>query len=323
MPRWTLLTVPLAALVLGACSTPPEQITSGPEPGSTSEPSTTATPTSTPPGEDTVVATMGGSGMDTTTMGVDATTDPDTTVGMATTDGTTMGVDPTSSSSGPPPECMNDEQCENNETCNGMGECAPACEPWGGGHYDYCITPLGTFNSTELCGEAESCIVDDNPYDFAVCGLTCGSLCECPGPPATGNATVTCGAIAGDTRCFLSCQNGEECPDGMVCLGNYYCSNPVQPLAMYGNCDDVNAPCADGGTCATFGSHSVCVSLCPGGIEDCDPAPSGPGMGEHCDGVIAPPDGADCHLDCDGGCPPGMDCINTGLPMHSTLCMWP
>jgi hypothetical protein len=273
----------------------------------------------------------------------------DTTEGVSTTDGgTTMSVDPTVGSSGssgggessssgggessssgppPPPECVVPDDCANNETCDVMGDCVPACNPWGDGDYGYCLTPLGTFNSAVLCGEPLTCIYSGNPIQVVVCGRTCATLCDCPEPAATGTATVTCGNVVGGggNQCYLGCGGGETCPDGMECRdnggGTFYCSHPVQPLEMYGNCDDVAAPC-DNGTCAMSGDNSVCVTLCPGGIGNCDAAPLGADLGTACNGVISPPMGAECYLPCNNGgdCPSGMGCINTGI---ANMCMWP
>jgi hypothetical protein len=338
MIRWTRLTLPLAALVLGACTPPPEEVTTAAEGSSSSGtsvgPTTTPQPT-TMPGEDTV-GTQGASGTD-TTMGV-----VDTTAGMSTTDGgTTMSIGATTSSDGGesssggsssgPPECV--LPCPNNEICDAMGECVPACNPWGDSSYAYCLDQYGTVATDTLCGLDHTCGLNGDPIQSATClAQGCASICDCAAP-ADGNAVVTCGNLTlGDMTpdCYLSCANGEMCPTGMDCVvgtNDTYCAQPVQPLAMYGNCDDVAAPCM-GGECATADNGmgqvwSVCVTLCPGGI--CDAAPGGALLGSDCGGVIFPPDGSECHLDCNnsGDCPAGMACIDTNLAGVSTLCMWP
>lgn len=341
MTPWIRLTLPLAAISLHACVPTPEEVATTSDvvssSGSTSEgPGPSTTPGTTMPGEDTV-GTQGATGMDTTMGAVDSTnTSTSTSVGE-----TTMGVDPSTSSGGgessstgeppPPPECVVPTDCPNNETCNAMGECESVClGGWGMGSYDYCLSPLGTVNNT-LCGpESYVCGISGDPVETATCvAQGCTTACDCPAPPATGQAVVSCGNLTVNDMapdCFLSCANGELCPDGMECrVGTLqtYCAQPVQPLDMYGNCDDIAAPCANGGTCATSGSYSVCVSLCPSGIGDCDPAPVGADFGTACAPIISPPNGDDCYLPCNNGgdCPAGMSCIDGGF--GTNLCMWP
>jgi hypothetical protein len=327
MPRF-LLGLVSACVSLGCVGLPP------PAPGrddgsgsSTTGPADTTGPSlTTTPAE----GTSGTSGTGTSTSG------GDTTVGVSASDSGTTSADPTtggsstssgeSSSSGPPPECLAPGDCPNNETCT-AGDCVPACNPWGDGDYGYCLTPLGTYDSAVLCGEPLTCINGGSPTEVVVCGRTCATLCDCPEPPATGTATVTCGDLVngGSTECYLSCTDGETCPDGMECrdngVGTLYCTHPVQPLAMYGNCDGIAAPCIDG-VCATSGTNSVCVAVCPGGVAECDPAPIGADMGNDCDTVISPPAGSECYLPCifADDCPLGMACINTG---SANICMWP
>ncbi len=327
---WIRLTLPLSVALLPACTPPPTELTStsdGASSSSSEGPGPSTTPGTTLPGEDTM-GTQGATGTD-TTMGA-ADTTADASVG---TDDTTMGVEPTAGSDSttgePPRECAVPDDCDNNETCDG-GTCVSACNPWGPNDYSYCVTPLGTFDSATICGEPLSCIITSvtGAIQTAVCGRSCGSACDCPAPPATGNATVTCGDViqGGSNECYLSCANGETCPDGMSCLqddmGNpVYCSHPVQPSQAYGNCDNIAAGCAAGYTCATSGSHSVCTELCPGGDGDCDPALPGAASAVACEALIAPPDGDDCHMPCGSSndCPDGMDCIN----VFGQLCMWP
>lgn len=313
-------------LALGACSTPPSTIASGdgPDDSSTTDEATT-TPGMTTPGQDTTNGSHSGSGTNGTTTVDPPVSTGDTTMDDPSTSGdTTVGVDPTTSgSSGPMPECTDPEDCGSNQTCI-AGMCVAACNPWGDGHYGYCLTPLGTFDSTVLCGEALSCINSGDPIEVVVCGRTCATQCDCPEPPPTGTATVTCGDLAGTDRCYLSCENGEACPDDMVCRFGMYCAHPVQDLDMYGNCGAVASGCANGGVCATasgMNDWAVCVSSC-GAVGDCDPAPAGASQGQGC-GQVYTSAGDECHLDCNnnGDCPAGMGCVDIGVG-YGNFCMW-
>ncbi|MCX4241712.1 hypothetical protein [Paraliomyxa miuraensis] len=215
-----------------------------------------------------------------------------------------------------------------------MGQCVDVCgRVWGMGNYDYCLDQYGRFATMSLCGAASDlCIWGGTPIEVATCSAqSCAGPCDCPPPPGTGDAVVSCGPITGDAvdDCYLSCGNGETCPDGMICrpsLADSYCAWPAQPLAMYGDCGAVAAPC-DGGTCATatngMSTWSVCVDACPGGIGDCDPAPAGATLGESCADVIDPPMGSECNIACNvmGDCPSGMICIT--IMDGGTFCMWP
>lgn len=342
MIPWIRLTLPLSAILLQACVSTPDEVATtsdvGASTGSTSGgPGPSTTPGTTMPGEDTM-GTQGGTGMETTMGAVD------TTAGSSSTSAgeTTMGVDPStggsssggeSSSTGeppPPPECIVPGDCAHNETCT-AGDCVPACNPWGDGHYDYCLTPIGGFNSAVLCGEPMTCINSTNmsgQVEVVVCGRTCAALCDCPEPPPTGDAIVTCGevVVGGSNECYLSCANGEMCPDGMVCRnGNagtpLYCAHPVQPLQMYGNCGGVAAPCVDS-FCQEENGYSICLDTCAN-VGECATAPDGAANASACGGVIFPPMGNECYLPCTmgGDCPTGMSCYTS--ENGGQLCMWP
>lgn len=328
---WTRLTLPLGALVLGACATPPEQLGSGSGSAdgtsTTDQPPTTA-PSTTTPGGDTM-ATLGGSGMETTP----STESADTTAGMTTDGETTMSVDPTSgsSSSGPPPECMGPGDCENNEDCVG-GECVEACGgTWGMGSYNYCLNQYGQVASGSLCGGGveHTCTVGGTPIEAATCmAQNCVTPCDCPSPPNTGDAVVACGPLTqGDATndCFLDCSNGETCPEGMVCrMGTTetYCAQEVQPLALYGNCSNIDASCSEG-QCVIENGHGACLLNGCANAMDCGSAPPGAANNPACDPVISPPSGPECHLPCGGNpdCPAGMVCYQSGV--GDNLCMWP
>jgi hypothetical protein len=326
MNRWLQSTPALVALIVAACTPPLEEVTTSAGPdssGSGSGSTTMTTPGTTLPGESTL-GTMGGTGMETTMGNVDTTAD-------ASTSETTMSVDPTMGSSGEssstgPLDCM--PECPNNQICDN-GVCVAACA-WAAGTYGSCLNALGGVDALNVCGANHICLNDPYPYSLTTCSLqTCVDACECPAPPATGDAIVTCANITspGMTNdCYLSCANGEMCPDGMMCLNDdggspLLCATPVpSDVPMYGNCDDLVTTC-DGGTCGVFGSSSVCTEGC-GNAGDCEAAPAGAMMGVDCDDVFNPPGGNDCYLPCfnGGDCPVGMGCDDVSGP--GGACMW-
>lgn len=279
-----------------------------------------------------VVATDSG----TSTTSGPVTTGTDSTDGTSTTSGTDSGTtsgsdsgssssDGGSSSTGAP-ECIGDPGCGANEICdNGM--CVPACMPWAMGNWGSCLDAWGGFDSAGQCGVGGAvCLFDTLPINATTCSPQgCGDACDCPAPPATGDAVVTCGDITGvgGNDCYLSCAGGETCPDGMSCIAGTVCMEDVSPLPMYGNCGNINAPCAAGLICAEEGGNAVCLVGC-NGIGDCDPAP--PGGNAVCDGLIFPPNGAECVLSCNnsGDCPGDMVCYDDPRVGGSDeLCMWP
>jgi hypothetical protein len=328
------LTLPLAVALLPACTPTPDEVPpviSESESGasSSSGPGPTTTPPTTLTGEETV-GTQSGTGTD-TTMGV-----VDDTSG-TTADETTMGVEPTTtgssgeeSSSGEPPQCTMPGDCPNNQTCNEMGECVSVCGAWGAGTYGGCLNGLGGLDTGNVCGADHICIADPSPYEVTVCSAqTCAINCDCPPPPATGNAVVTCGSITfgdSDNDCYLSCANNETCPDGMECLNDgsgdpLLCAVSVPTtVPMYGNCEDLVTSC-DGGACGVIGVDMICTEGCSVGV-DCELAPPG-AFDPECGDVFDPPGGNDCYLPCffnPGHCPQGMSCVD--IPGTGGACMW-
>ncbi len=256
------------------------------------------------------------------------TTDQDTTVGG--TEGTTTSsggsgsttVEATDSSSGDPPTC--DEDCGPNEACV-EGACADACGgAWGEGGYGTCLDELGGVVPDTLCGAPDQhrCILYGDPIESTHCAAQhCMTACDCPAPPATGDATVTCGNITfpdRDNDCYLSCSAGETCPDGMTCRNGAVCVTEVTDVPMYGNCGNLASNCANGGVCATEDGHAVCVSQCLFAGQ-CDAEPAGAANEPECQNVVGPPSGEECHLPCndDDDCPGAMACVS------ADLCMWP
>lgn len=317
MTPWVRLTVPLATIVLGACSDPLPEVSTG---LSSAESSTGGLPppttTATTPGEDSL-GTMGGTGMETTMGAADSMTDP------TGSDETTAGASSMSSSDGssgdpPPPGCVSDDQCANSETCDGGGNCVSACMPaWGMGNYGACVNEYGGTDINGLCGGTGICLVDQYPINGSTCSRQgCVDACDCPPPPDSGNATVTCANITGGgdggiTDCYLSCAAGETCPDGLQCYNNSVCmaALDVNPVPIYGNCGDIPAACAAPGFCFTDGGTAVCQQSC-GDASDCPAAPPTGNAPVTCGFANMAVSGPECHLDCSGGqtCPVGMFC---------------
>lgn len=308
MTRRSTLWVPLLAGCIGLPPAPPQDeetgSTHGMDPPSSTQGTTTTAPT---PG--------------------DTTSEPSTTTAISTD--VTTSIDPStdsSSSSGPPPSCQSDDDCGSNQSCSDRGECESIClAGWSMGTYDYCLDQWGGFDIQNACGGTSPdrrCIYWGDPIEAAVCSTqNCATACDCPAPPATGNATVTCGDISPSDAipdCYLSCANEETCPDGMVCRNDEYCAHEPSPLPMYGNCDGVDAPCAVGDCLYYMPGHSICMAGCnnPG---DCDPAPPSSDFNSDCDSVAQFPAGPECYIPCNnnGDCPPDMECL------LSLLCLWP
>ena len=322
MARLAYSSVPLLLLALGACSDlPPEvETTTGASTGATD--ATTTMPTITADGgtQTDGVGTQGASGG--TTNGSATTLDVDTT---AAPDDTTSG------SSGPPPGCLNPEDCPANETCN-EGTCESVC-PGGwaaAGNYAYCLDEWGGFDVSGSCGgdaPAHRCLSANDPINGVSCSVqNCSTVCDCPAPPPTGDALVACGAFEaeGPADCFLDCSGGRTCPDGMECNDDV-CMHPPQPLSMYGNCRNVDAPCAEG-ECRDYSSgmndFAMCVDGC-GNSGDCTPAVTGSDESAQCGGVLSPPLGLECYIPCDdsGDCASPMVCVNGSS--GTELCIWP
>ena len=224
-------------------------------------------------------------------------------------------------------ECASDDECGPNEVCDGDGQCVAACNPWGMGSYGHCLDDYGGFDSVGQCGAGHLCVYYGSPIQATACSWQgCGDVCECPGPPATGPAVMSCGDITGDGQndCHLSCVDGRTCPDGTVCLegsGEAFCMSPPPVLPMYGNCGAVDASCVAGTQCVVEGGFSVCLSTCTA-VSDCDPVPPGAAFGESCGNAITPPVGNECHIPCDNDsdCPSSMQCVS---PDGVQLCLWP
>ena len=313
--------------------------------GSDTGATTASGPTTMPPADTT--ASMGDasatSGTDTTSGGDTSTTSgvatdsgssggsdggsTATSSGMTSDSGGTSSTSAGSSSSTGAPECMGDPDCGANEICD-MGTCVPACMAWGAGNWGGCLDTWGGFDAAGQCGVAGAvCLYAGLPIDATTCSpQDCNDTCDCPAPPATGDATVTCGDITGigGNDCYLSCAGGETCPNGMSCVAGTVCMEDVGTLPMYGNCGNVNAPCAAGLDCISEAGNSVCLLPDCNGGGDCDPGP--PGTNDTCDSLLFPPLGSECVLSCQNGgdCYGAMVCFDDPDIIGNTgVCMWP
>lgn len=197
---------------------------------------------------------------------------------------------------------------------------------WGG-----CLSDLNVPDPEGSCGVmGAACIMTETMPEvvYTACAIPCVDVCDCPGPPVSGTASVMCGDIdsAPGEECYLDCSGGEECPDDMDCVNGVYCAALAEPAPMYGDCI---AGCAFPGLCATVeDGHRVCVSPCFD-VASCEEGPGVMGASPACNGAVNPPLGEECYLDCFmASCPIGMDCVAPNaifpaLGTYQNICMWP
>ncbi len=223
------------------------------------------------------------------------------------------------------PACAEGEtcQCPEDDPCCDMGTCgAPVCPlPPVPGNMADCIDDMNV-TSDEPCDGA-ACVADDDPATAAVCLPTgCEAACQCPAAPATGDAVVTCDDVTQDMvqDCYLDCQGGATCPDGMICFGGFIClfSNtaPVD-VPLYGDCYNPPAATCIDGFCVTAPTGGVCTAPCDD-VADCQPPPATGDAPIQCSDVTN--DMMDeCWLSCqmDEACPDGMECFG------GFVCVWP
>lgn len=314
------------------------------------------------PGDDSPADTDNPNNGSTSTGDVATDTLPpdDTTTDNPTTSDPTTGVDSTgdSSTTDPPMEC--DPACEAGECCvaglcfaapdptcdtecaegeicafpEGADACVDAAEcvadvglcpgGWGDGNYDTCLGDTGAPDIT-LCAEGSLCIADGDPASITICAAQgCTEVCDCPQPPDSGDATVTCADVTDDmvNDCYLSCEADETCPAGMSCFGGFVCAWAVpQPQPGYLNCSLTDFMCQVGEECLQDGdgagvpaTWSVCSQpMCETEV-DCTFVPPASGDAPVACGDPAGKGGDNtCYLDCSAEgtvCPDGMSCIN-------------
>lgn len=226
-----------------------------------------------------------------------------------------------------PDECDEGEscQCPPDDPCCDVASCMPVeCPlPPLAGNYAACHDPDGT--ASDVPCEGATCVADSDSQPTAgVCIASgCESVCQCPPAPPTGEAGVTCEDVTGDgtADCWLTCESGETCPDGMFCFGGFICLFAVGEgveVPLYGDCASVpGAMCADGGVCITAPGFGVCARECSD-VDDCGPAPATGTAVPSCDDITGDMV-EECWLGCANGetCPDGMECF------ADAACLWP
>ena len=120
-------------------------------------------------------------------------------------------------------DCSQGQLCPNDMFCWGGFVCAWSAEA-GGTPYGDCMNA----EVEEACGVTQHCVLDDQMAPtYGVCAeMGCMDVSQCPSPPGSGNAVLTCAPIVygSDNACYLDCSEGETCPDGMVCFGEVACA---------------------------------------------------------------------------------------------------
>jgi hypothetical protein len=143
----------------------------------------------------------------------------------------------------------------------------------------------------DACDADEVCILVAQPGwpdNGTVCaGQECVTADDCPSQPGGGDAPTVCEDVTADdvADCIISCENGETCPDGMVCAVELLCAWPTPwtcDPGYYGTDDGCDCGCGlsdpdcdDDGVaacdyCNDAGSCSATV--CPGEIDPNDNA---------------------------------------------------
>ncbi len=123
--------------------------------------------------------------------------------------------------------------CNDQGSCN-AGDCPgnidavdnSACVPNMGVPYGNCFAD----DVAIACSASEMfCLVDNNmaPTAGACTQSPCDTEADCPAAPDTGDAPVACiglGMGGGEPNaCLLDCSAGQTCPDGMECIGDFFC----------------------------------------------------------------------------------------------------
>ncbi len=124
--------------------------------------------------------------------------------------------------------CENDETCPAGMNCFDSRICVwPVPQP-GPGYLNCSLTGL-------TCQPGEDCLNDGDGGGMAATTSVCsqpGCMTEmdCEFAAPTSDAPVTCGdptGMGGANTCYLSCAMAEECPNGMTCINDSWCSWPA------------------------------------------------------------------------------------------------
>lgn len=215
-------------------------------------------------------------------------------------------------------------QCPPDDQCCDVGSCSePVCPlPPLDGNYADCLDDMGVASDAPC--EGAGCVTDTdmNPTAGVCVASGCDNVCQCPAAPDTGDAPVNCEDVTGDmvADCWLACDAGQTCPDGMSCFGGFIClfsNNAPVDVPLFGDCVNVpGATCTDG-FCVTAPDGGVCTAPCADAGE-CVPAPATGDAVVTCSDVTG--DMMDeCWLSCemDETCPDGMECFG------GFVCIWP
>lgn len=202
---------------------------------------------------------------------------------------TTSTEESSSSSTTSPPDSDSSGEPDTDTSDDGQGESDTTSGPPLEDAYGPCVVGPDCPGGESLCLFANESEV--GPSVGAVCAFYgCGGVEDCA-PPLSGNATPSCEPLLAGLEpiCFLSCQQGEQCPDGMLCLDNFLCAHEPEWTCNSATHDD------DDGIC-----HCGC------GIQDPDCAD---GTAASCDVCDAPgtcvAEGAGCEAiaaDDNGSC---------------------
>jgi hypothetical protein len=273
---------------------------------------------------------------DPTTVGMTTMSSSVSNSGDPTSDTDTMGD--SSSSTGGGDNCSMDDgdECEEDNDCPTPGATCVACNCVGGTGDDDC-EEWGADSGYEDCSEGQgcpagsTCLNDPTPGGGAVCTIVdnCRDRCDCPQPPKGFEDQVQCDPLRNmdvEGDCYINCEGGAECPEGMYCALGRICAGGDGPptLPPYGDCFNNDKACDDGAICFPSDDYGFCTDLdcmddCPDhGDPDATAVPT-------CETLLnnGMMDIDACYLDCSGGetCPDGMVCqeLFAGAPDG---CVW-
>lgn len=219
-------------------------------------------------------------------------------------------------------DCSGGEACPEGMACFGgvcyNGEEAPFPD------YADCLN-----EDLPICDTDGACLSDGESFG-ACASLGCEDASDCGDAPDTGTAMPGCTEFPDGSVsfCSLTCDDGETCPDGMVCIAlaiggeaaGSHCFWPPEPEAGYNDCASMpDTVCVTGESCVantgkTSGDTEVCAAAdCVDPMEDCPELPATGDAVAACQDIDGM-EGDECVLDCSGGetCPDGAVCTDDG-----------